>query len=267
MIASNVVISAAPDPDQQRVAAAVEQPHRDVAAVGVCAEEELALPGRPDRDTRRARRRRSSCRPRRSVSVRWFLNGVVLATWSAQSGAARLIATSTMNSAPNASGDPVAPQAPQRQPPRAEARRRCSRRASSSNAAGPSKAYSLAGSVAMVRSLTAGGRRGALPQPCRNRYFRQNCEPVVLVHGVGADAVLGVHPLGEELRRRLGAVGRDVGLLVHDVLVERRPLVLRLLGGLATDRVEPLVELGVADEAEVARDLATAARGCSAAPR
>ncbi len=44
-------MNVADEADLQRVAPAVEQPHGDVAAVGVGAEEELGVPRRPDRDT------------------------------------------------------------------------------------------------------------------------------------------------------------------------------------------------------------------------
>ena len=57
-----------------------------------------------------------------TVSVRWFLYGSVSATSFAHSGAARHIATMTMNSAAERERRPVAAQPPQREPRRRDAR-------------------------------------------------------------------------------------------------------------------------------------------------
>ena len=111
------------DADQQRVAAAVEQPHHDVAPVAVGAEEELAVglePLRPDRHAVEADhvlllavdldRVREMVRVRRSV----------FATLSAQIGAATQASTSSDEEGAEEQRDLVAPQAPKAELPRAE---------------------------------------------------------------------------------------------------------------------------------------------------
>ena len=96
------MITAANDADHQRVAAAVEQPHHDVAAVAVGAEEELAVRLEPLRADRHAvegdhvRRLPSTL----IVSVRWFSYGVVWATLFGPDGAATQDSTSATNRSP-----------------------------------------------------------------------------------------------------------------------------------------------------------------------
>src|SRR3954466_8537413 len=118
-----------------------------------------------------------------TVSVRWFLSGPVWAKSFAQIGAARHRATTTRNTAPNASATLLRRRrrSASRQGPSPATR---SRLASSSKAAGPSKANSLR-SAAMALSL---------------RLLQAELEPVVLVVGMDAVAVLVVHPRGEEGR-------------------------------------------------------------------
>src|SRR3954466_4956673 len=138
-----------------------------------------------------------------TVSVRWFFNGVVWAKSFAQIGAARHRATTTRNTAPNASATRLRRRrrSASRQGPSPATRCRF---ASSSNAAGPSNANS-------VRSAA---------MPISRRLLQAELQPVVLVVGVHAVAVLRVHPLREERRGLLGAIGSQVRLVVDDVLVQ-----------------------------------------------
>src|SRR3954470_16906396 len=126
--------------------------------------------------------------PTVTVSVRWFLNGSVWATWFAHRGAARHPATITTKSAPKASADLLRRnrRSASRHGPRPAT---LARFASSSNAAGPSRANSVAGSVATSISVCP----GALLLQAEQR-------PVVLVHRMHARAVVEVHPLREERR-------------------------------------------------------------------
>src|SRR4051794_6940763 len=126
--------------------------------------------------------------PTLTVSVRWFLNGSVCATWSAQRGAARHIPTITTKRAPKTRADLLRRRrrSASFQGPRPAT---LARFASSSNAAGPSRANSVAGSVATSISVCP----GALLLQAEQR-------PVVLVHRMHARAVVEVHPLREERR-------------------------------------------------------------------
>ena len=132
---------------------------------------------------RRARPRPSSCRRPRSGRTGGSCSGSVWATWSAHSGAARQIEHEQHERAPNASGDPVAPQAPEREPPGPEPGRVAApslllerRRALERELGGRLDGHGH------VRLTRAGGRVGP---PARDvAYFRQNSEPVVLVHRV-----------------------------------------------------------------------------------
>ena len=102
MIDRIVVISAAMMPIIERVAAAVEQPHHDVAAVAVRAQEELAVGLEPLRADRHAVEADDVLRLPSTVIVsdRWFVSTPVFATLSAQIGATTQARTSTMKSAP-----------------------------------------------------------------------------------------------------------------------------------------------------------------------
>src|SRR4051794_9765491 len=127
--------------------------------------------------------------PTVTVSVRWFLYGSVWATWFAHRGAARHPATITTKSAPKASAALLR-----------RSRRKASRHgprpatlarfASSSNAAGPSRANSVAGSVATSISVC----------PVAALLLQAEQRPVVLVDRVDGRAVVEVHPLREERR-------------------------------------------------------------------
>src|SRR3954447_5354033 len=171
-----------------------------------------------------------------TVSVRWFFNGVVWAKSFAQIGAATHRATTTSNTAPHASAGRLRGRrrTASRQGPSPETRCRF---ASSSNAAGPSNANSV--------------RSAALP--LYRRRLQAELQPVVLVVGVHAVAVLRVHPLGEERRGLLGAVGSEVRLVLDDVLVQVGVLARDLLWVLLDQVRNLLVEHRVVHVAGVER--------------
>ena len=109
------------EPDQQRVAPAVEQAHHHVAAVVVGPEEVLG-PARWGRSGSRRGETTFFFLPSTVICpVRLLDSGVVLATLSAHTGAATQAATSSTKSAPNSERRPVAPQAAHGQAPGADA--------------------------------------------------------------------------------------------------------------------------------------------------
>ena len=171
-------------------------------------------PARSGRSARRrARPRPSSCRRPTTVSVRWFLYGLGVRHVFGPQRRRQAHRTITMNSAPKASATLLrrSRRSASRHGPWPATR---SARASSSNAAGPSNANSVAGSVAMLRTATAGGRR-MRPPALPFAYFRQNSGQSFLYTGWTPRAVLEVHPLREERRRLLVAVRHDVRLVVR----------------------------------------------------
>src|SRR5215207_11234407 len=168
------------------------------------------------------------------VSVRCPLLGPVFATWSAQSGAAAHRATSNTKMSPNSSATLLrrSLRRPSFHGPRPCTR---SRSASSSQAAGPWRVVSVAGSVAIEspqlprrKTLPHGeGAEAPSPRIAINVLLEAEARVVVEVHRVEAGAVLEVHPLRDERRQLPVAVGDDPCPL-DQLVVEVLPVVLSL---------------------------------------
>ena len=143
----------------------------------------LPVPGRADRDAVR-RDDVGELAADLDWSVRWFLNGSVCATWSAYSGAARHSSDDEDEQGAEGERHLVAPQAPQRQAPGADARDAVARPPCAPRGARRSpKVSSVTGSIAMSASAGTRGREGeARPPGSRCVCLLQaELQPVVLV--------------------------------------------------------------------------------------
>ena len=214
-------------PDQQRVAPAVEEPHGRVAAIGIGAEQELALPGRPDRHpVERDHVRLLAVDQDRFSQVVLVRVGAGRAVGPERSRKTHRDHDEKQHAERNCSL--VALEPPQREPPWTDPvdvlaarllreRRRVLERVIGSRLGGHGR-------------CGLPGRAPIAPSRVPNSdLLSAEQQPVVLIHRMDTRATLGVHSLREERARLLVAVGGHMGLIVDHVLVERGPLVRHVL--------------------------------------